>query len=680
MIKSNHLRLFLLVFAVLFATNSVLFSQVIANTTASEDTVLVRYGNTTITTRELRDKINSLPQIERHRFKTVEGQKNLLDMMLTERIVFKRAMELGIDQREEVINAFRLGTRSIVNRIYFEELFAQEYSLDLGQLERHFRENRALYSTPARVTIQHLQVDRDDLPSVQEALSRGTDVTQFIETDFSQLIRNYTTNPFSSLHNGFIRGIRLDGSIPGIGVDLLLENYIANAIVDADIIHGPFETNTGIHFFKKLEHVPTVYQTFSEVRDEIETRLRAEGEREFYTSLIQRLRTRYNVVVLGDIVEGMRYFVIPPSIADTELLWGNNPEISMTLGEFGRVMGNIISPRALEEEDRIAIRRFLTQEVESRILNVAALEANILENHKDRDDIQQILLFAVLNGFMLAEVHERIEVTHEEIVQLYETYTEYNTIPAFRNIRQFVAPDERTARRHHRNIRRMLRRNQEHDIAVLTRQESLAGAADGVILNIHRDGIIPGLGTDIVYNEKVFTANVGVLSDMFRNVNDQVVFFYVIREEPERVRPLSHIADVIASRIHREKARELFAQTKEDLFTEHGVVKYLDRLTNMATPEALFLLAEEALFRQDISEAMLFLDQIIYIFADSKHEHNALFMKAFITYDKLEDRGRAIKLFEEFLSRNTIDELSESAEFILDALKANTPLEMIRME
>jgi tetratricopeptide (TPR) repeat protein len=277
----------------------------------------------------------------------------------------------------------------------------------------------------------------------------------------------------------------------------------------------------------------------------------------------------------------------------------------------------------------------------------------------------------------MSEVHEKIEISYDEIAELYDRYTEYNTIPAFRNIRQFVAADRRTARKHHRTIQRMLRRDQERDIALLTRQESLNNRSDGVILNIHHDGIIPGLGPDTNYNERVFSANIGVLSNIFKNIDNQYVFFYVIREEPEQPRSLRDIANVIMNRIRREKHTELFAQLKEELFTEYNVVLYLDRLICMASPEDLFLLADGALLRQNTVEAIEFLNEIITLFSNTEYEYNALFMKAFLTYDKLNDREKAITLYEEFLSKNTIKELTESAEIILNALKTNTPLELM---
>jgi tetratricopeptide (TPR) repeat protein len=697
MIKFKRTWLFSLLFIIVFASNMLLFSESITAATAYADTVLVEMNRSVITTRDLRNTIDSLPLadrfhslspegqitevlpplINRFHFMTVEGQRVLLNQMITEEIVYNRGLQLGIDQRDDMQRLFRAGTRPIVNRLHLNELFAREHSLDMVELQRYYEQNKAIFSTPPSVTIEHLQIESDNLPQVMDELNRGTDMGQFIEADFSHIINTHSINEFSAGHNGFIRGIRLDGNIPGIGVDRQLEYHIAGATVDSDIIHGPFETETGVHFFKKLSHQPSTFMSFDEVREDVENRMRRELMGEFYNRLIDRMRMRYNVSIMTDILDGMVYFTIPERIANVPIVTGSHPDIVMTFKDFGAVLGNAFPLRQLTRADREWLMSMLNHELNSRLINISAQEESFLENHMDRDDIQKMHRFAVLNGFMLDQVHETIQVTDEEILEFFERYTEYNMIPAFRNIRQFVANDRRTARQHHRTIRRLLRNEQEHEIALLTRQESVLNAADGVVLNIARDGNIPGTGRDQNYNNRVFNIRIGTLSDVFRNVNNQYVFFYVIREEAERPRPLEDVANEISRMIHRDKADAMFAEILNDLKAENNVVTHFDRLVNLATPDVFFNLVEDALLRMNVDEAMTLLDELIANNRGTEYEQYALLMKAFIAFDNLRDRNRAIRYYEEFLSKYHEGEMREFAEKMLEELRSGKDLELM---
>ena len=671
MVKSRLSRVALLAFIILLSFNSLLLAQ--RRTVAPQvDTVLVEIRDTNITKRDLRDKISSLPTMHQHRYRTIEGQQQILEMMITEQVFLKRALELGVDQREEVISSINMGLRPVISQIFFEESLAREFSVDPREAEIHYHENVADYTISPRVAIQHLQVERDDLQRVLEEIYRNT--------DFLQLIETYSVNERSSQNRGIIRNIRLNGFITGVGMDVELDERIAQASLDPNTIHGPFDTATGIHFFKKIEFEPAVVRPFSEVRAEIESRLRVEREITFFRGLMERLRSRHSVVVLNETLEQANVLNVAPGQRETVIVASTHPEVVMTLGEFSQILRNIAMNERLDVNSRNMSDRILNQEIESRLLYVAAREANTLEVHRNRFEIQQIKLTAILNSFYRTEVLETVVITEDEILEFYENNMHRYTVPAARNIRQFVAADERSARRHHRAIQRNLRRGREDSIIALIRQESLDSTGDGVLTNVYRNRIIPGIGIDDTYNEKVFTTEVGVLSSVFRNRNDQIVFFYVMNEVPERARPLAEVENSIINVIGRQKANELFELVRTELIAEYNVTTHFDRMVTMITPEELFTLAEEAQRRLAHAEAVNFFELVVSNFADTEHAYRAMFMTAFVTSEELRSRDRAIELFEAFLYKYPEGDLNESAEFMLEALKSNTPLELMFSE
>ena len=674
MIKSKFSKIVLLTFVILISANTAIFAQ--RKTTQSKpavkDTILVEIKDANITTQDLRDKINSLPSMYRHRYKSVDGQKQILDMMITEQVFYKKALELGYDQNEDVKKAIHDGIKPIANQIYFEELVKKEVKFNPKDAEDHYNKNRASYSIAPKVTIQHLQIDEEDLTKVKSELNNNA--------DFTEIIKTYSKNSHSAGQNGMIQNIRLNGFITGIGQDSQLDKHISDASIDQHLVHGPFITSTGIHFFKKLNYEPTIIRPFSEVKDEIETRLKAQKENQFYTEHIDKLQAKYKVKFHNELLNQYNVLSILPEQRDVVIAEGNHPEIKLTLGDIGQILRNAAANERMDINNQSIRDNVIKREIESKVLYAAAQDTKIPEKFKNRTEIQQVYLGNVLNSWYRGEIMGKTEVTRDEILEYYAENTDKYTIPGSKNIRQFVAKDEKAAKKHHKAIARMLNRNQEDRIITLVRKESLNSDADGMLSNIYNNKIIPGLGIDETYNNKVFETKTGQLSDIFRNKDNQVVFFYVVEEIEEKVRPLAEVENSLQSIIQRRKANELFEQTKEILLVEYNVVKHLDRIVSAITPEELFTLAEQAQKKFSFGEAIFYFDQIISDYENSDHAYKAMFMKAFVTAEDLKDKAKAIDVFEELLSKYPNGDLNESAEFMLEALKSDTPIEMLISE
>jgi len=150
-----------------------------------------------------------------------------------------------------------------------------------------------------------------------------------------------------------------------------------------------------------------------------------------------------------------------------------------------------------------------------------------------------------------------------------------------------------------------------------------------------------------------------------------------MEEIPARVRPLQDVESSLRSIIGREKANILFDQKRDELITEYNLVKYLDRIVTMITPEELFNLAEEAQRGFDNQAAVQIFQQIVIDFPETEYAYRALFMQAFIASEDQRQRDRAINLFEQLLEEYPEGDLNESATFMLEMLRTGTPIEQI---
>jgi len=177
----NKSKFFIVVFVILVGFISMLSAQNRLVTATEADTILVEFAGKTITTRDLRNKLETFPAGQRERFKTVNGQKQVLEMMITEEIFYKKALELGIDQREDVQQAIREGIKPVARNIYLQQLMDRDINITSQDIERHYNENIESFTTPPFVTIQHLSADSENVEEINTEIANGTELVQLIE-------------------------------------------------------------------------------------------------------------------------------------------------------------------------------------------------------------------------------------------------------------------------------------------------------------------------------------------------------------------------------------------------------------------------------------------------------------------------------------------------------------------
>lgn len=639
---------------------------------APKDTVLVVIGTTEITTNDLRQKINTLPAMYRHRYKSINGQKEILDRIVIEQVFFAEALKAGYDKNDEVKKAINQALRPVINQIFFDEVLDKELKISQRDLENFYNANRTSYMIAPKVTIQHLQIDESDLSKVQQEINANN--------DFSKIIAAYSKNEFSANNGGYIRNIRLNGFITGIGRDTDLDKHIADANIDPNFVNGPFRTSTGIHYFKKIDYEPTVIRTFDEVRAEIENRLRSQKQNEIYVELMDKLRVIHNVRFHTNRLDTLNVLNVLPQQRGIIIAESNLPEMTITFGEVGQILRNAAATERMNINDPAIRENLIKREIDSRLLYAHALSQGALEKHKNRFEIKEVKMTHILRHWFNEEITNKVVVTQDEIDKYYAENTDKYTIPASRNIRQFVFENERAAKRHHKAVARHLRRNQEDRIIALLRKESVRPEGDGLLRNIYQNNIVPGLGQDETYNQKIWQLKVNELSDIFRNRNDEIVFFYVVEETPASVRPLEDVYASLHNIIRRRKANEDFETMKETLIAKYKAFPNYDLLVSRITAQQLFDLAEEAQKKFAFTEAIFYFDQIISDFKDTDDAYKAHFMKAFLTSEELKDKAKAIELFEEMLAKYPSGDLNDSAKFMLEALKTDIPIEQLISE
>ncbi|HCX59953.1 MAG TPA: hypothetical protein DG355_04755, partial [Candidatus Cloacimonas sp.] len=116
------------------------------------------------------------------------------------------------------------------------------------------------YQSP-NITIHYIQTatEQDAIDAIAELNAGAT---------FAAVSDKYNQNTYSKGLKGVIKHITLNGNIPGVGNDKVLEDIIAESEVDSLKINGPIQTDKGWHLFRTVARIPGRQKQFDEVRSE----------------------------------------------------------------------------------------------------------------------------------------------------------------------------------------------------------------------------------------------------------------------------------------------------------------------------------------------------------------------------------------------------------------------------
>lgn len=252
--------------------------------------VLAEFDGGTITRKDLDNKISHLPVNQQGRYRTGDGQIQVLDIMAVEEAFMVKALQLGVDKDPEIMQKIEAGTRQFYIQEYYKRNVSDLVIVTEADKQRYYDENKQAFYEFPNLTIHYLQTkDEESALAAVAELRAGK--------SFAEVSDAYNINAYVKGLKGVIKNIRLNGNIPGVGNDLVLERHIADSQVSETTVYGPFKTNTGWHVFRTLEHKPGLQKPIAEVMPELDQRARPGVETRVMNDLADRLKLKYSVTV-----------------------------------------------------------------------------------------------------------------------------------------------------------------------------------------------------------------------------------------------------------------------------------------------------------------------------------------------------------------------------------------------
>jgi len=409
--------------------------------------------------------------------------------------------------------------------------------------------------------------------------------------------------------------------------------------------------------------------TFEEAKSRVNAKIFSEKQKEYIDSFIENKKAEYELKINFAVVDSLdlETLELPKEFAEADLFTSNNDKLKMTAKEFVEFLKNLKEENRFRSRDNKELANFVEKLAENKLLYHLALESGLDKEEAIAKEIAQIKRNLILRTIYNREIVEKIDLSDEAAKKYYDKHIDQFSNKATRKIQQFVYSDEKKAKEYYKKVKKLMKKGNDEDIDKIVEETTIKPGKKGVLSYIYKNGIIPGLGKDEVYAEKVWKQNPKKLSKVFQDSKGNYLFFRILEDNPSKAEPFEDIIAKVKARMRKNISKEMFEDMAKRLTEKYNVEKYPERLIVKLEPKEYFDNAEVAQKGKRYDDAIYYYDQIVKLYPDSNDAYKALFMKAFLLSEELNRKEEAIEIFGKVLDFPE-GELHDSAKYMIDEL------------
>ncbi len=632
--------------------------------------IVAEYTGGVITKADVEERISKIPAQYQPQYQTTQGRKQILDMMSTEVVFYQKALKEGLDKNPDIMKKMDDALKPLYMQEFYKRNIQNRINVTEADKNNYYNTNKVKFYENPNTTILYVQTaDKNEADKVITSLNKGM--------SFTDAVKTYSSNKYSKDLQGKIKNIRFNGYVPGVGSDAQLDSLIMATPVDSMVVNGPVQTKTGFHIFKVISRVPGRQKTYNEVSADIENKVRPQKESDLTKQVVDSLKIAYKVKINDVLLDSLnqKNNNISIELMNQKLITSSNPSLDMTAKDFLDAF-KTVSP----QEQQMFMKgngktQFLDQVLTKNLFTSEAKKLNYEQYVSKADSYSQTKRYVLLQQIYTELVIDKIQITDNDVKAYYEKNKDSFAIQPIRKIQQLTFKNEATAKKMRPKYLALIKKNKQDAILDMIRKSSIRPEQDGIIDNIYKNNIIPGIGTDSTYNRIVWNTNVNETSPLFKNSKNDWVFFTVIKDSPITYRTLTEVESRIQVSLKKEKEKEKRESVTDELLIEFNFKKYPDKLDITRTAKEYFDLADTAARNGKFMEAVSNYDEIIKRYPNNTDDYKAMFMTGFLLAEELKQKDDAIKEFTIFLNKFKEGELNESAKFMLEELKKDSPEE-----
>jgi parvulin-like peptidyl-prolyl isomerase len=261
------------------------------------DKVVARIGSEKILLSELSKQLGDLPSNYDGYLKSEVGRKQIIDLLVKEKVLLEEAKKKGIHKRKEIIEEikdfkdnYKKQFEEYKNNLYvstfLKELQEKEIFPTEGEVESYYDKNKKQFTNPVETEVSHILVPTDK--EAKEALKKIRS-----GKNFAELAEEVSIDPSSNALGGKLGTFRQGELLPEF------ESVVNKLKVGevSDVVYTSF----GYHIIKKTDQKILPAQPFKDVKSNIQRLL----VKDMFDKWMDNKRQELNVKIDFDMLKSI---------------------------------------------------------------------------------------------------------------------------------------------------------------------------------------------------------------------------------------------------------------------------------------------------------------------------------------------------------------------------------------
>lgn len=224
--------------------------------------------------------INSLdPQLKAY-FTQEEYNKDIVNELVYQQLLYEEAIENGVDKEEDFLKVLEKTKQSMLKTYSLGKLLSTVEVTD-EEMKDFYEKNKDLFKKGETAKASHILVDEEDKANeIYEKVKDGD--------NFAELAKKFSTCPSSE------RGGELGEFQKGQMVKEFEDAVFSNEV---GTITEPVKTQFGYHIIRIDDKKDASTLSFDEAKDRIYNELKRKKEQEVYNNKVDELKEKYKVEI-----------------------------------------------------------------------------------------------------------------------------------------------------------------------------------------------------------------------------------------------------------------------------------------------------------------------------------------------------------------------------------------------
>lgn len=247
----------------------------------SEIKVLATVNGKEITKADADLLLQSIGPQRAMQFYSEEGQKQLLNELINQELIYLDAVDSKIEEEEEFKKEMEIVKTNVIKQFAITKIL-KKASVNDEEAKSFYDENKDMFKQVETVQASHILVDSED--KAKEIIKELND-----GLEFAQGAKQYSSCP-SNQRDGDLGSFSRGQMVPEFD-KAVFEMEVGS------ITNEPVKTQFGYHVIKLVEKTPERVQEFDEVKENVTNQLLAKKQGELYMQKAEELKDKYPVEI-----------------------------------------------------------------------------------------------------------------------------------------------------------------------------------------------------------------------------------------------------------------------------------------------------------------------------------------------------------------------------------------------